>query len=80
MKQVQDTIYRHLLSVLLVLIYLIAQTVQALQIITLSSNFLVDLRLCFWLGLIFLLGVETFRNAITIYKEIMQNKKDEKTT
>ena len=69
MEKIRKTIYRHILSIILVVGYPIAQTLSAMKFIDYSKAFLLDLRLCFWLGLVFLLGVEAFRNAAQVLIE-----------
>lgn len=71
---VKKNLDRYWLSILLVVIYPVAQTAKAFNMIAYSSAFLLDLRLCFWLGLVYLLGVEAFRAAIQIIHEFQNPK------
>lgn len=74
MTKVKDTFYRHVLSVLLVIVYVAAQVVHSLKFIEFSNAFLVDLRSWAWISITILLGVEAIANTINIYRNFLNNK------
>jgi hypothetical protein len=69
MENAKQSIARHILAFSLMLLYVSFQTVKALGLVNFSSAFLFDLRVCFFISLVMLLGVEAFGNALRIWKE-----------
>ena len=67
MRKIKYNLQRELITYTLFIAYPIAQTLRAINSLTFSDAFLIDLRGGFWLALVALLGEEVFRKAINIF-------------
>lgn len=84
MTKIKETFNRNTLSIVLVFMYPIVQTLASLSFIDFPKAFIHNMSLWSWLGLVALLGVETFKNAIGILTEFRNptpiKQKDENPT